>query len=452
VNPSASTAAAVAPEKPKPPEKPEAPAAGASAAEREVMLTTYLVVGALLVGLVAQVWIPPGAWTLVSAAFLASVVVVGTGYLVPGRLRQTICGFRFIATLLFVLSVEAILGTLILQLKPAAFYLARYGAVGKLIVALRLDDIFHGLPFALLMALFGASVIASATLRWPVKLRNAGFFIAHVGLMTSLAGAGASATLSIRGRIDLNAGGKTATEVRVTKAGQPTGEIAKLGFDLRLDRFELVNYEPEFRVGFYEQTQVNDEHGTHSQWRLKASFDPDLEKHRLPSGDSFRLKGIYPDFRPVPDPKTGTVGYGTSSQEWRNPAVAIEVTASGLPKEALLLAGQPSPVFITPTRALVFEKREKEVKAYVSHVSAVSGTDTLQRTISVNDPMTYSGWTFYQVNYNPEDPTYSGLDVVYDPGVSWVFLGFTLICLGVFYMFYVEPRLKGGARAAAAKA
>ena len=47
---------------------PEAPASAASAAEREVKLTTYLVVGALLAGLVVQVWIPPGAWTAAAAA------------------------------------------------------------------------------------------------------------------------------------------------------------------------------------------------------------------------------------------------------------------------------------------------------------------------------------------------------------------------------------------------
>jgi hypothetical protein len=435
---------AAAPEAPGAPEK-----APPSTAEREVTLTTYLVVGALLAGLVLQVWIPPGAWTLVVAAFLASLVVVGTGYLVPGRLRQTIAGFRFIATLLFVLSVEAILGTLILQLKDPQFYFARYGAVGKLIVALRLDDIFHGLPFALLMALFGASVIASATLRWPVKARNAGFFICHVGIMTSLAGAGASATLAIRGRIDLFAGGETATHVRVMKASQPTGEVAALGFDLHLDRFELVNYEPEFRVGYYEQAEVADEHGVHMQWKLKASFDPDLEKHRLPGGDSFRLKGIYPDFRPMPDPKTQTVAYGTASQEWRNPAVALELHAGGLPKEQLMTVARPAPAFLSPTRALIFEKREKEVKAYVSHVTATQGASQMKRSISVNDPMTHGGWTLYQVNYNPQDPTYSGLDAVYDPGVAWVFLGFSLICAGVFFMFYVEPRLKARAPAAA---
>lgn len=171
---------------------PAAPAL--TAAEREVRLTSALVIGALLLGLVLQAWIPPGGLTLVAAAFLASIVVVALGYLIPGRLRETIAGFRFIATLLFVLAVMAVLGTLVLQMKPASFYVSRYGLAGRLIVALRLDDIFHGLPFALLMALFGASVIASTLLRWPVKLRSAGFFICHVGLITSLVGAGISST------------------------------------------------------------------------------------------------------------------------------------------------------------------------------------------------------------------------------------------------------------------
>jgi hypothetical protein len=297
-------------------------------------------------------------------------------------------------------------------------------------------------------------VIASALLRFPPKLKNLGFFIAHVGLMTSLAGAAASATLSIRGRIDLHAGGETASQVLVrNKAGVPSGEVAALGFDLHLDRFELVNYEPEYRIGFYEQTPIQDEEGNlRAQWRLKASFDPDLEKHRLPSGDSFRLTGVYPDFRPVPNQATQTVAYGTASQEWRNPAVAIEVQASGLPKTALLTISQPNPIFLSPSRALVFEKRDKEVKAYISHVTAATGSSRVQRLISVNEPMVFNGWTLYQVNYNPEDPTYSGLDAVYDPGVGWVFLGFALICVGVFYMFYVEPRLKAPRAAAAAKA
>jgi hypothetical protein len=427
-----------------------APAAP-SIADREVRLTTYLVVGALLAGVVLQVWLPPGGMTLVGAAFLVSALIVGLSYVVPGRLRETIASFRFVATLLFVLAVMAMLGTLILQMKPAAFYIQRYGFVGKLIVALRFDDIFHGVPFALLMALFGASVVSSATLRFPVKLRNAGFFICHVGLMTSLAGAAASATLAIRGRIDLFAGGETATFVRVTKAGEPTGEISRLGFDLRLDRFEAPSYEPEYRVGYYEQKMVTDEHGTHPQWKLKASFDPDLEKHRLPGGDSFQLKGVYPDLQPQGG-AAQHVAYAATAPEWQspaNPAVAIEVQQQGLPKQALMFAKRPSPVFLSPTSALVFERRADEKRAYISYVTAQQGAQPVKSVISVNEPFTYNGWTLYQVNYNPQDPTYSGLDAVYDPGVAWVFTGFALICLGVVYMFYVEPRLKRRTSAAA---
>lgn len=112
-------------------------------------------------------------------------------------------------------------------------------------------------------------------------------------------------------------------------------------------------------------------------------------------------------------------------------------------------AARPSAVMLGPTRALVFEKRDKEVKAFISHVSAQQGSTAERRSISVNDPMTFAGWVLYQVNYNPEDPSYSGLEAVYDPGVSWVFTGFALICLGIFYMFYVEPRLKKPAGAKA---
>ncbi len=400
-----------------------------SATQREVRLVTLLVVAAVLLGLVLQVWVPPGGITLVAGGGLASAVVVALSYLVPGRLRATLAGFRFVATLLFVLATFAMLGTLILQLKPAGFYLDRYGTVGSFIVGLRLDDVFHGLPFALVMALFGASVIASATLRWPISWKSSGFFICHVGLLTSLAGAAASATLAIRGRIDLHTGGETAKYVRVTKGGMPTGEFAQLGFDLRLDNFKAEPYETEYRVGYYEQAMGVDEDGRmRPRWTLKASFDPDLDKHRLPNGDSFRLKSI----------------------NAATHAVFLELQQEGLPKEKLLVAGtQDSYLRLSDARVLVFERRPEEKKAYISWVTATQGAERQNAVITVNDPMTWGGWTLYQVNYREDDPTYSGLEAVYDPGVAWVFTGFFLISLGVFWMFYVEPRLKRKAAAPA---
>ena len=48
----------------------------------------------------------------------------------------------------------------------------------------------------------------------------------------------------------------------------------------------------------------------------------------------------------------------------------------------------------------------------------------------------------YQVNFDPKDPTYSGLEAVRDPGTNWVFAGFGFMFLGVIYMIYVAPRLR----------
>jgi hypothetical protein len=520
------------------PTPPAPPAAGAWA-DRETRLTAALVAGAMVVGAVVQIWVPPGPLTLVASTGIASLVVLGLSFVVPGRLRATLCGFRFTSTLLIALAIFAIIGTLVLQGKPHALYLQRYGAVGPLIIALRLDDLFHGLPFAGLTSLFGAAILASASLRWPISLRRAGFFIAHVGLLLSGAGAAASSVLSVRGRIDLLAGGDVATAVRVTKGGLPTGETAPLGFDLKLDQFDLVNYETEYRVGYYEKKLIRRDGTVVEDFRLRTSFDPDLDQHRLPAGDSFRLKGIYPDFvataqvnpvasggRPAleaslggqgawlfpgegipspdgqsvlifgwacPAPPPGvltaflvcgaekkvilhtadgeatspltegltlaggavrlgrllpsaarTPTYGTRSGAWNNPAVLIETRVLGQVKEELALASQPRGVYLTDRAALVFEKRDKEVKAFRSHVTARKGDKVERAVVSVNDPFDFGGWTFYQVNYDPNEPNYSGLEGVRDPGVNWVFLGFTLICLGVGYMFYVEPRLRGG--------
>jgi hypothetical protein len=515
----------------------EAPASPAAAA-REARLAAGLVFGAMLVGAVLQIWVPPGPLTLVAATAVASLVVLGLSLAVPGRLRTTLAGFRFTSTLLIALSVFAVIGTLVLQGKPQALYRQRYGVFGPLIIALRFDDIFHGLPFAGLTALFGAAILASATLRWPISTKRAGFFVAHLGLMISGAGAAASSVLSVHGRIDLLAGGDVATEVRVSKAGLPSGAVVPLGFELKLDQFDLVNYETEYRIGYYEKTRVMRNGVALEDFRLKTSFDPDLERHRLPAGDSFRLKAIYPDFtttsRVVPSPSgqpaqevtlggltrwllagehfvaadgrtavafgrecpppppgvltaflvcgaerkvvihtgdgeltsplseglqlaggalrigaslpaaTRITEYGTRSAAWKNPAALLESHAGGGATEQLVMALQPKGVFLSDRAGLIFERRDKEVKAFRSHVSARLDGEVERAVISVNDPFVFGGWTLYQVNYNPEEPNYSGLEAVRDPGVPWVFFGFTLICLGVGYLFYVEPRLRGG--------
>jgi hypothetical protein len=138
------------------------------------------------------------------------------------------------------------------------------------------------------------------------------------------------------------------------------------------------------------------------------------------------------------------------SDEWRNPAVAIEYEDADTPATPVLLTAEHGRPFRLPSGAvLVFEKRSDDVKAYTSSVSVLEdGEAVAQATIRVNEPFAWKGFLFYQANYDEEDLRYSGLTIVKDPGLPIVFTGFVLMSLGVLYVYLVRPRLP--ARKAAA--
>lgn len=84
-----------------------------------------------------------------------------------------------------------------------------------------------------------------------------------------------------------------------------------------------------------------------------------------------------------------------------------------------------------PTRA---------VKNYKSKITVLEqGRAALEKTIEVNRPLKYKGYTLYQASYDRDEFKWSGLDVVKDPGVPFVFAGFILLNAGVMLSFYFRP-------------
>ena len=73
---------------------------------------------------------------------------------------------------------------------------------------------------------------------------------------------------------------------------------------------------------------------------------------------------------------------------------------------------------------------------------------TSHRTAAVNHPLKFNGYTFYQSGYNPNDPSWTSLEVVRDPGVPLVYGGFVSLICGLFIVFYLNPWLARGAVAA----
>ena len=63
----------------------------------------------------------------------------------------------------------------------------------------------------------------------------------------------------------------------------------------------------------------------------------------------------------------------------------------------------------------------------------------MDREIRVNDYFTYGGYRFFQTNAIAELPTYSGIGVVYDPGIPIVLVGMYTIIFGTAWVFLVRP-------------
>jgi hypothetical protein len=57
----------------------------------------------------------------------------------------------------------------------------------------------------------------------------------------------------------------------------------------------------------------------------------------------------------------------------------------------------------------------------------------------VNDYFEYRGFRFFQTNADPSAPTYSGIGIVYDPGIPTVLLGMYTVIAGTILAFVVRP-------------
>jgi hypothetical protein len=505
---------------------------GVGARRRQAEIIALAVGGAVAVGAVAQQWIPPGPVPLVAASLLFATAIIASSLAFRGKLLESLSSYRLAAAVLLSLSLASVLGTLVLQGKPVSFYQGQYGAAAPLILALRLDDLFHSLWFGGLVGLMISSLVLSALRRWPITRRNAGFFAVHIGLLIILAGAGISAVFAVKGRIHLRAGGAPAQSVVLARDGEPNELRIPLGASVQLEKFDLDRYREQLRVCLYRPSKNGD------RYELKVAFENEIGAwHRLPGHASFRIKELLSD--PVAPPATHrlkgatgepvTIRVGetvtlpdglqvkalrflphftfdvetkqatTASDSPINPALEVEIggpagmrrwlfanvpgfshagggpeltylfapgnappadagvprapaesrssaallviVEQGVAREELLRVGQ-QPVAVGEETLLVYEPRGGDPKSFRSQLLVRTGTEEKRAVLAVNDPLSVGDWSLYQANFDPQDPTYSGLEAVRDPGVPWVFAGFGLLFLGVPYAFYVRPRLR----------
>lgn len=163
-----------------------------------------------------------------------------------------------------------------------------------------------------------------------------------------------------------------------------------------------------------------------------------IERAPMKWGEGFKPLASGDDTVVVDQPITDAVRHERwveSANGQPFPALEVEVQ-QGAHKHAVVLPayGQANPVRIANDRILVYREKPNKVKNYESTVSILQGgKKVLTQRVKVNEPLEYGGWHFYQSNYDPDNPRYSGLQLVKDPGLPLVTLAFWLLMYGVLH-------------------
>jgi hypothetical protein len=377
---------------------------------------------------------------------------------ITARLIDTLASVKFAVAVVVVIAVACIAGTLLPQGADVAAYLRHNPAAGPrmaLLGSLGLTHVFYSWWFIGLLCLLASTMMVCSSRRFNTVRRTTGYargrafgsMLTHISMLLILSGAVIRGVWGQKGYIELREG-DTKAQFVVDDGERP------LPFALHLSKFEVETYAQQ------DKPDAADGNRLLIAWpdkNLQASLPIKLDVEQ-PFGD-FRIKILkyVPDF--VIDMTTKEVT--SRSNEPLNPAILVAVDGPSYRNHRWLFAKFPDFVMHTPDGQptgpcpleMVYEDHaaarprvvDGPIKSFKSTLDVVEGdTAVVQgRILEVNSPFSYKGYTFYQAGYNPDDLSYTSFEVVKDPGVTVVYAGFSLLIVGLFVVFYLNPWLNG---------
>ncbi|HVM60986.1 MAG TPA: cytochrome c biogenesis protein ResB [Verrucomicrobiae bacterium] len=382
-------------------------------------------------------------------------------------LIDRLASVRFAVTVVVIIAIACVAGTLIPQGTDVAKYVARYpDAAGRLDLfgKLGLTHVFYSIWFMGLLCTLSASVAVCSSRRFATVRRTSGHaryralgsMLTHISFLLILGGAVIRGVWGEKGYLALREG-ETNGQV-VTEAS-----VKPLPFAIHLTKFEVETYDQANQAA---QAAAQD-----GGSRLVVSWPEKHLESVLPikigieqAFNEFKITVLkyVPDF--VVDTQTHEVT--SRSSEPRNPAILVAVNGPTYHNHRWLFAKFPDFVMHTPDSQstgpsplqMVYQDRGAmpsrtmptgPIKSFKSTVELVEGNAVVgRRVVEVNRPFSYKGYTFYQSGYNPDDLSYTAFQVVKDPGVPVVYAGFALMIVGLFIVFYLSPWLDTRRKAA----
>lgn len=375
----------------------------------------------------------------------------------------------FAIIVIALITIACIVGTLLPQGDAVAKYLLKNpdGKVRmELFGLLGLTRVYSAAWFLALLGLLSAS-LAACTFRRYGAVRRAhgrargraiGSVLTHISLLLVLTGGVIRGVWGERGNLEFR-------ETQTRQSFHERGEEKPLPFSVHLVKFEIEMHPPP--QGQDEAANAIQAERLLVVWpqkhtRSALTVEIDKEQWVVPEGaaaggpSALRINVLrrVPDF--IIDMQTREVS--SRSDEPRNPAILVETLHAAHTNEMWVFANHPDFNMHTtdshdaqkPPFKLLYQIKTRppeppRVKDYKSTLQIIEdGEIVREKTIEVNLPLRYGGYTFYQSGYNPRDPKWTSLQVVKDPGVPLVYAGFFLMIAGLATVFYLYPQKRPG--------
>lgn len=306
---------------------------------------------------------------------------------------------------------------------------------GAFLGAARAKGFFNSIPLGIYwLALAVLLIIAIATFRR--LLRVPGLLLTHLGCVLVLAGAiwGSERGHSLQKRLfglDKIPQGQMiifeGTSERNVKL-EANQQVKELPFWIKLKDFRLEHYEPGYLI---VQTRGQE------RWRLPVEVG--TEQSLGPGFGSIMITKRFENFKiTFEDNKAIAVD---SPQPGSNPAMEVQITDPNGAVTTKYVFERFGGHFHPEDRLLLSYHRI--ISEFISDIQIIKDGKVLaEESLEVNHPVHFGGYHFYQHAYDDKAGEYTILMVTSDTGLRMVYLGYLMLCVGVFGQFWVRRILR----------